>query len=255
METSIADLIDFLWKSISSGVIGNATYDMIKKTLGNGFERLQFMAKNNERNEFNAAILAITDMNSLILEKLQNIFDKSCGAIGSSETNNQNVTGSGNFVQSGNGNLAQSGNGNSQTNIYNNIKMYDEDNLDVSIMSADALKLFHPKNIEFDKPVIVVIVKNIGKRRVCVDEIIVQYRDGTIGNCLNIESNLIDIGQVSNWFIANGHPMTVSTGEVVHNIGVVRILEIDRELIESISVKTTSGKLFKVNRVNWKGVA
>jgi hypothetical protein len=64
------DLVAFVWSAITSGVIGNATYDGIKLVLGEGFDRLSSYAKENKKSDFEIALHAILETNEEIRQKL-----------------------------------------------------------------------------------------------------------------------------------------------------------------------------------------
>ena len=68
-----AKIANFLWGSISNGVIGNATYDGIKTTLGIAFDRLAGHAKAQKRAEFDAAVFAILETNQEIRNILSSL--------------------------------------------------------------------------------------------------------------------------------------------------------------------------------------
>lgn len=86
------EIANFLWASISSGVIGNAAYDGIKAILGSAFDRLVGHANAQKRAEFDAAVHAILETNQEIRNTLSSV------ASGTSISISQHHSGTGDNV-------------------------------------------------------------------------------------------------------------------------------------------------------------
>ena len=80
-------LTDFVWNAMSSGVIGNATYDGLKVILDKGFTRLTGYTAGNQRNEFEAALQMLLETNVELRERLEQL------ASGTSISGKNNITG------------------------------------------------------------------------------------------------------------------------------------------------------------------
>ena len=62
-------LTEFTWNALASGV----AYDTLKTTLGNGFERLTGYRKEEQRDKFDTALIAILETNDEIRSQLANL--------------------------------------------------------------------------------------------------------------------------------------------------------------------------------------
>ncbi|GEO81424.1 hypothetical protein [Pararhodospirillum oryzae] len=239
-------LIEFIWASMS-GVAGNAIYESIKKILGEEFDKLLSFVKTKNRNKFNSEITNRIETNNCLKKELEAIYCNQENSAGSNhiraETKEHGVT----VIQIGD-------NCTNNTNTKNkNEDDYDE-TLKVSVLSADGLKLTYPKKMNFENPVMVVSVYNEGNKSVSINDIIVQFSDGTEGTFFNLKNSIIDAGQSNTWFIPNGHPICVETGEFEFGMKTIKILKADRDSIESIGVKTHRNNIFKLRKKDWSSI-
>lgn len=63
-------MIEYIWNSISSGVIGNTAYESLKSILGKSFGSLKEFRDNNEKEKFKIVLQAIFEQNNEVLNKV-----------------------------------------------------------------------------------------------------------------------------------------------------------------------------------------
>jgi hypothetical protein len=95
----VSDLLDFVWKALAAGSIGNAGYDALKTVLGNKLERLLGWRKANERARFDDALALLLDDNAQLQAQLKTLAGG--GGTFAGNTNTGTITAGGN-VQIGN---------------------------------------------------------------------------------------------------------------------------------------------------------
>ena len=67
---TIAELINWTWQAVASGMAGNAAYDGIKALLGNSFNRLHQHYTQQERTEFEQTLEILLDNNQQLRQNL-----------------------------------------------------------------------------------------------------------------------------------------------------------------------------------------
>ncbi|MDO5356115.1 MAG: hypothetical protein Q4E77_01290 [Conchiformibius sp.] len=65
-----AELINWTWQAIASGMAGNAAYDGIKALLGNSFNRLEQHYTQQERTEFEQTLEILLENNRQLRQDL-----------------------------------------------------------------------------------------------------------------------------------------------------------------------------------------
>lgn len=65
-----AELINWTWQAIASGIAGNAAYDGIKALLGTSFNRLHQHCTRQERTEFENELQTLLDNNQQLRQDL-----------------------------------------------------------------------------------------------------------------------------------------------------------------------------------------
>ena len=67
---TIAELINWTWQAVASGMAGNAAYDGIKALLGNSFNRLHQHYTQQERAEFGQTLEILLENNQQLQQDL-----------------------------------------------------------------------------------------------------------------------------------------------------------------------------------------
>ena len=242
-------LIEFLWNSIATGVVGNSAYDAIKSSLGKGFDILSTCVAESRESDFNIAISAILLTNEKLLNELQEIqrsgeqlplISQSHTGVGDNIAGDKIVHGNSDYIS---GNKV----------VYSAVQQ--EESLNLTVALVDALELHHPIKKTWNEPVFVIGAYNFGSIPVHIKTLGGKLTDGQMGDFVSFQGAVIAIGKESTWVIPLSQLMKLDTGETINGFSVVSTRSVESENICAIYLESHTGKIFIVGRDLWAGIS
>lgn len=217
-----SNIIEYVWSTIQSGVLGNAAYDGLKKVLGVTFGRLNQYAKEHKKDVFESALLAAIENNKVLLEEINNLRHGHAKAF-------QSHFGSGDNI--------------GRDKIINNIHSREKQrNLKLHIIHGDEIIIDTPGARQIPGPSYLLSASNTGEETVLAKKLGVVFSDSQVGS-VAIEKT-IPIGVTANWQIQKSAKVMIETNYLINGMRVASQRTLNEDQIVKFFIEDHTGTRF-----------